>query len=58
VEKANFLFQAVYATKGQHIIEFSYKPESFFWGQAVTAVSILIVIPGLVISRRRSSRFN
>jgi hypothetical protein len=58
VEKANYLFQAIYATSGQHTIEFHYQPESFMWGKIVTALSIFIFLTGIVISRRKSPEIN
>jgi len=47
IERANYLFQAIFTEKGKHVVEFFYKPSSFFWGIGFSLVGLATLIGGL-----------
>ena len=47
VERANYLFQTIFIEKGKHVVEFFYKPVSFFWGVGFSLVGLAALIGGL-----------
>ncbi|MDH3676116.1 MAG: YfhO family protein, partial [Anaerolineae bacterium] len=46
--QANVLFRGVPVPAGEHVVEFEFTPRSFRWGVAVTGVTLLLTIAGLV----------
>jgi hypothetical protein len=46
VKRSNFLFQAIYSKSGRHTVEFAYRPKSFYWGSAVSGLSIIVLLAG------------
>jgi hypothetical protein len=51
--RANLLFRALRLSAGQHRVEFSYEPTCLKIGAAVSAVTLLAIVIGLVLVRRR-----
>lgn len=49
--RANYTFRAVYAPRGEHVIDFLYEPASFRHGLAVSGVSLVLLL--VLIPRRR-----
>lgn len=52
VQRANYLFQALYSPAGNHEVEFLYRPDSYFWGAGITAVGIAAMAGGLMRTRK------
>jgi hypothetical protein len=55
IERADILFRAVHVPAGQHRVEFRYQPQSFAIGAAVSIGTIVMLIFGWLILRRRKS---
>lgn len=53
VQRANYLFQAVYSPAGNHEVEFLYRPDSFIWGASISAVGVVAVAGGLIRTRKK-----
>ncbi len=53
VQQANYLFQAVYSSAGNHEVEFSYRPDSYIWGAGFSAVGVAAVTGGLIRTRKK-----
>ena len=52
IYKADFAFRAVYVTKGEHIVRFIYKPDSFSLGLKISAVTlVLLALIGVYLKR-------
>ncbi len=47
IERANYLFQTIFAEQGKHVVEFFYKPDSFFWGVGFSLVGLAFLTCGL-----------
>ncbi len=47
IERANYLFQTIFTEKGNHVVEFLYRPGSFFWGGGFSLVGLATLIGGL-----------
>ena len=52
--RADYLFRAVRVPEGKHLVRFRYRPGSFYWGMALSLLS-LAVLGWLIFSPRRSS---
>ena len=52
--RADYLFRAVRIPEGKHVVRFSYRPGSFYWGTAFSLLS-LAVVGWLVFTSRRPS---
>ncbi len=50
--RANLLFRAIRLSAGQHRVEFSYEPVSLKIGAAVSVVTLLVIVVGLLVRRR------
>ena len=55
IERADILFRAVKIPAGQHRVEFRYQPQSFIIGAAISIGTMVILICGWFIVRRRKS---
>lgn len=44
IRLANFAFRAVSVPAGTHTVRFVYRPKSLFWGAAVSAVALLVLV--------------
>ncbi len=55
IERADILFRAVKVPAGQHRVEFRYQPQSFIIGAAISIGTMVILIGGWLIVRRRKS---
>jgi hypothetical protein len=53
VQRANYLFQALYSPAGNHEVEFLYRPDSYFWGAGITAVGVAVMAGGLMKTRKK-----
>jgi uncharacterized membrane protein YfhO len=53
IRPANVGFRAVRLPAGQHTVRFDYRPASVLIGLIVSGLAALIVIGGLVVTRRR-----
>jgi uncharacterized membrane protein YfhO len=53
VQRANYLFQAVYSPAGNHEVEFLYRPGSYIWGASISAVGVAVVTGGLIRTRKK-----
>jgi len=51
--RANLLFRAISLSAGQHRVEFSYEPASLRIGVAVSSATLLAIVVGLWLARRR-----
>jgi uncharacterized membrane protein YfhO len=51
IHQADGLVRAVYLTRGEHMVEFMYSPESFRIGLTTTVISAVVLLSLLVISR-------
>ncbi|MEK6819098.1 MAG: YfhO family protein [Nanoarchaeota archaeon] len=51
--KANFAFRAIPILKGEHTVQFIYKPESFFLGLKISAFSLLVILLFLLFRKNR-----
>jgi hypothetical protein len=51
--RANLLFRAISLSAGQHRVEFSYEPASLRTGAAVSSATLLGIVVGLWLARRR-----
>ena len=58
LQRANYLFQAVYSPAGYHEVEFLYQPESYIWGAGISAVGVAAVTGGLIRTRKKKIRIN
>ena len=58
VQRANYLFQAVYSPAGNHEVEFLYRPESYIWGAGISAVGVSAVTVGLIRTRKKKIKTN
>ncbi len=58
VQRANYLFQAVYSPAGNHKVEFLYRPDSYAWGAGMSAAGIAAVVGGLVRTRKKKNGQN
>ena len=54
--RADYLFRAVRVPQGKHLVSFGYRPSSFYWGIALSLLS-LAVLGWLVLSSRRSAGY-
>ena len=57
VERANYIFQAVCVPEGEHVVEISYRPVSFYMGAGITTLSLALLVT-LVIFSRKKREFN
>ena len=58
VLRANLFFRAVFLDQGNHVVEFKFQPRSFFWGRAISCVTLAGMVIWLLFSacnRKRSS---
>nr|MBC7244475.1 YfhO family protein [Chloroflexota bacterium] len=55
--RADLLFRAVYLPAGEHIVEFSYAPQSFRLGLLISAVALMVVC-SLVLRSKLGRRFS
>ena len=44
IYRANYSFRAIEVPKGKHTVRFSYKPESFYLGLRISAVTLIVLI--------------
>ncbi len=51
--RADYLFRAVRVPAGKHVVRFHYRPTSFYWGMALSLLS-MAVVAWMVFSSRRS----
>ena len=51
--RANYLFRGVTVPAGEHRVRWRYRPTSFYWGSAISAVT-LIALLGLMLVKGRS----
>lgn len=56
IERADILFRAVKVPAGQHRVEFKYQPPTFAAGAAVSIGTVVVLIVGWLVARRRKSR--
>ncbi len=56
VQRADYLFQAVYSPAGNHEVKFLYRPESYIWGAIISAVGVAAVTVGLKRTRKKKSK--
>ncbi|MBI2305315.1 MAG: YfhO family protein [Chloroflexi bacterium] len=56
IYRANYAFRAVYSDKGQHDVEFRFRPWSFYTGAAITGISLLGVVIYFWIALRNRLR--
>ncbi|OGS47293.1 MAG: hypothetical protein A2539_07325 [Elusimicrobia bacterium RIFOXYD2_FULL_34_15] len=53
--KANYLFRAVFLSKGQHVVKFMFKPKSFEYGKIATFITTIIILTfGLTIVKKKN----
>jgi hypothetical protein len=52
VMRANYAFRAVAVPAGSHAVEFRYRPKSFYWGFALSLITILSGILSVVVRAR------
>ena len=52
----NGLIQGVFVPAGEHIVEFSYVPQYFYIGSAVSLISFAAIIAVIVISHKREQK--
>ncbi len=57
VQRANYLFQAVYSPAGNHEVAFLYRPASYIWGASISAVGVAVTTGGLIRTKRKKSKF-
>jgi len=50
--RANYAFRAVWLEAGEHIIEMTYRPSSVFVGGTVSLAVLILLIAGLLLTRR------
>jgi hypothetical protein len=50
--QVNYLFRGVAVPAGEHLVRWSYRPISFCWGSAISAVT-LVTLLGLVLAKSR-----
>jgi hypothetical protein len=55
--RANYTFRAVSIPKGKHIIVFQYRPYTFFAGVAISALSLLILVTWVIISKHEKTAY-
>lgn len=53
VQRANYLFQAVYSPAGSNEVEFVFWPESYAWGAGISATGVAVVAGGLIGTRKK-----
>jgi len=53
IYKANYAFRAVFVPQGEHLIEFSYQPSSFYNGLKISFLGLLVFISWLILSLKR-----
>jgi hypothetical protein len=53
IERANYLFQTIFSEKGNHVVEFLYIPDSFFWGVGFSLAGLVILTGGLVWEKKK-----
>jgi len=56
VQRANYLFQAIYSSKGKHEVEFLYRPDSYIWGAGISAVGVAGITGGLIRTRKKKNQ--
>jgi hypothetical protein len=56
VQRANYLFQAIYSSKGKHEVEFLYRPDSYIWGAGISAVGVAGIAGGLIRTRKKKNK--
>ena len=61
ISRANAMFRAVFLEPGRHIVEFRYRPSSWRWGVAISAITGLGIVVALArtlmpLGRRRPLR--
>jgi uncharacterized membrane protein YfhO len=56
IDRANYLFRAVWFASGEHEVVFQYRPASFSFGLAASLVSILFFSAVLIFARRAAVR--
>jgi hypothetical protein len=56
VQRANYLFQAIYSSKGKHEVEFLYRPDSYIWGAGISAVGVAGITGGLIRTRKKKNK--
>ena len=54
IERANLLVRAVLLPQGKHVVRMVYRPASFRWGAALSALGL--VTAALLLVRARSKR--
>ncbi|MCJ7718172.1 MAG: YfhO family protein, partial [Anaerolineales bacterium] len=54
VHRANYLFQAIHSEKGNHIVEFIYRPSSFYWGSSISLIGLIILAWGFLGKKKQS----
>jgi len=55
VYKADYAFRAVFVPKGRHLVEFIYRPKSFYYGLKISSIGFLALIFFVIISLRRKT---
>jgi hypothetical protein len=50
IERANLALRAVYLPEGDHMVTFEYRPANFWWGLALSSISIAALAVALVLS--------
>jgi hypothetical protein len=58
IYRANHAFRAVALGPGRHAITFKYEPNSFYFGLAISGLTLLSLIVGLICFRGRSDNKN
>ncbi|UCC63897.1 MAG: YfhO family protein, partial [Anaerolineae bacterium] len=56
LHRANLLFRAVYLPPGSHTVEFQFQPQSLRLGAAVSILTVLLAVPGLLALKRDATR--
>lgn len=54
IERANYLFRAVYVQEGEHVVVFRYEPDSFRAGSTVSLGSLLLLSGVLLVAAVRT----
>ncbi|MDZ7340166.1 MAG: YfhO family protein, partial [candidate division KSB1 bacterium] len=53
IYKTNYILRSIFLQPGEHDIEFAFKPTSFRIGLLISVLTALLLVAGLVYSRRK-----
>lgn len=57
IERADLIFRAVFVSQGNHVVEFKFRPLSFYWGSVISLVTLTTLAGLWAITHRRSAQF-